>query len=200
MRLLTDLSECLTLIAAYPVCVIEQIRGNACEPAVTRYCQQAAQALQRLRNGGDIFPGAAGWKCMGSVSSNDRHNFADVEYFFEIFSLQLQIEFRRQKMKTRAPALASLHIIHNLRSHFENIVDLGNIDDRKSPVLRKVNIAQVEVVTDLVQVTTSTALLRLLETAPCSTIEILRPCLSFGSLMLLRALLSSTSPSTIALL
>ncbi|KFA51333.1 hypothetical protein S40293_04360 [Stachybotrys chartarum IBT 40293] len=128
--------ECLTLIAAYPVCVIEQIRGNACEPAVTRYCQQAAQTLQRLRNGGDIFPGAAGWKCMGSVSSNDRHNFADVEYFFEIFSLQLQIEFRRQKMKTRAPALASLHIIHNLRSHFENIVDLGNIDDRKSPVLR----------------------------------------------------------------
>lgn len=60
-----------------------------------------------------------------------------MEYFFEIFSLQLEAEFSKQSMKTLVPSMAPQYIIYNLRNHFENIVDMGNLDDRRTPIMRK---------------------------------------------------------------
>ena len=39
-------------------------------------------------------------------------------------------------MRTKLPSLTSQHIVYNLRNHFENVVDLGNLDDRRTPIIR----------------------------------------------------------------
>lgn len=132
------ISECLALLTAYPVALLQQIRGNTCEPAITRYCQDVARALHRLRNGDDsIIAGPFYWdhSWIGSRSGSG-NQFATVEYFFEVFSLRLQMEFSRQAMRTKTPSLASQHIIYSLRNHFENLVDLGHLDDRRTPIIR----------------------------------------------------------------
>lgn len=58
-------------------------------------------------------------------------------FFFEIFSLELQLEFATQTMRVDAPSTLPHHIIYNLRNHFENLSDIGNIDDRRAPIIRK---------------------------------------------------------------
>ncbi|KAK2597405.1 hypothetical protein QQS21_005953 [Conoideocrella luteorostrata] len=40
-------------------------------------------------------------------------------------------------MRTKTLSMVSQHIIYNLRNHFENIVDLGNLDDRRTPIVRE---------------------------------------------------------------
>jgi hypothetical protein len=81
-----------------------------------------------------------GWSQFNTAGRN-RHGhshkqYSTVEYFFEIFSLQLEAEFRRQSITTRVPSLAPQYIVYNLRNHFENIVDMGNLDDRRTPIMR----------------------------------------------------------------
>lgn len=104
---------------------------------MTKYCQEVAQRLRRLRNG----EARIGWSQYNagrwdSFSHGHRH-YTTVEYFFEIFSLQLEAEFSKQSMKTLVPSMAPQYIIYNLRNHFENIVDMGNLDDRRTPIMRK---------------------------------------------------------------
>lgn len=60
-----------------------------------------------------------------------------IEYFFERFSLNLDAEYHRQAVKTKVPSVAPQYIIYNLRNHFENIVDRGSLDDRRTPIVRK---------------------------------------------------------------
>ncbi|KAK3186463.1 hypothetical protein K4F52_004764 [Lecanicillium sp. MT-2017a] len=138
----TDLSnlpewqrDLVDLEAAFAL--IHQVQGNTCEPAVTKYCQEVAQRLRRLRNG----EARIGWSQYNtgrrdSFSHGHRH-YTTVEYFFEIFSLQLEAEFSKQSMKTLVPSMAPQYIIYNLRNHFENIVDMGNLDDRRTPIMRE---------------------------------------------------------------
>ncbi|KAM4064504.1 hypothetical protein HRG_005131 [Hirsutella rhossiliensis] len=130
--------ECLALLTAYPVALLEQIRGNTCEPAITRYCQDVARALKQLRSGQDSNLASQCYESKPWARTNrGHHQFATVEYFFEIFSLQLQLEYSRQTMRTKAASLTSQHIIFNLRNHFENLVDLRNVDDRRTPIIRE---------------------------------------------------------------
>lgn len=68
--------------------------------------------------------------------SNDIPEFASVEYFFEIFSMQLEKEYRKQRERSKIPSMTTHHIIYNLRSHFENLVDQGNLDERRAPIVR----------------------------------------------------------------
>lgn len=92
-----------------------------------RYCQDVAKALKQLRCDQDI----------SMEAGRGHHDFDTVEYFFEICSLKLQLEFSRQKMRNKAPSLTSQHIIFKLRNHFENLVDLENVDDRRAPIIRE---------------------------------------------------------------
>lgn len=117
--------------------MLHQIQGNTCEPAVTKYCQEVAQRLSRLRNG-DVPMNWSQFNAAGRNRHGHSHKqYSTVEYFFEIFSLQLEAEFRRQSITTRVPSLAPQYIIYNLRNHFENIVDMGNLDDRRTPIMRE---------------------------------------------------------------
>ncbi|KAI9155095.1 hypothetical protein HJFPF1_07663 [Paramyrothecium foliicola] len=107
-----------------------------CEPAVTKYCQEVARTLKRLRaDAGAQFESSVQSGCFRETRG--RQHFAQVDYFFEVFSLQLQKEFERRPMKTNAPPLISHYILYNLRNHFENLVELGNLDDRRTPIVRE---------------------------------------------------------------
>lgn len=114
------------------------MRGNTCEPAITRYCQDTSKALKRLRDGDDTVVASQFYRSEPWVIRGRGHyQFATVEYFFEVFALQLQLEFSRQSMRTKGPSMTSQQIIYNLRNHFENFVDLGNLDDRRTPIIRE---------------------------------------------------------------
>ncbi|POR31561.1 Uncharacterized protein TPAR_08246 [Tolypocladium paradoxum] len=130
--------ECLALLTAYPVALLEQMRGNTCEPAITRYCQDTSRALKRLRDGDDSVVASQFYRSEPWViRGRGHHQFATIECFFEVFALQLQLEFTRQTMRTKGPSMTSQHLIYNLRNHFENFVDLGNLDDRRTPIIRE---------------------------------------------------------------
>ncbi|KJZ77230.1 hypothetical protein HIM_03551 [Hirsutella minnesotensis 3608] len=130
--------ECLALLTAYPVALLEQMRGNTCEPAISKYCQDVALTLKRLRRGenGPIKSQSyeSGYWSQGQQGVQQ---FATVEHFFEIFSLQLHLEYSKQTMRTKGPSLSTQHIIYTLRNHFENLVDLRNVDDRRTPIIRE---------------------------------------------------------------
>ncbi|QUC16620.1 uncharacterized protein UV8b_00861 [Ustilaginoidea virens] len=127
--------ECLALLTAFPVALLYQMRGNSCEPAITRYCQDVAKELQRLRKGENpIVYRQDPWACRARRKHNQ---FENVEYFFEVFSLHLQNEFSKQRMRVKTLSMTSQHIIYNLRNNFENMVDLGNFDDRRTPIVRE---------------------------------------------------------------
>ncbi|ODA79057.1 hypothetical protein RJ55_04648 [Drechmeria coniospora] len=136
LQLQLEIYECLALLTAYPVALLAQIRGNTCEPAVTRYCRDISHALMRLRRGDDPvlsapFERSEAWESRGF------REFAAVEYFFEIFSMQLQLEFRRRSMRMNVPpSLTTQHVIYNLRNHFENLVDKGKVDQATASMMR----------------------------------------------------------------
>lgn len=98
-------------------------------------------ALYRLRDKGA--EGSANEKAREmhcGISDHSNHGeFAFVDCFFEVFSLQLELEFQRHYMKSRIPSQATEHIMYNLRNHFENIVDWGNMHERRTPIVRTYN-------------------------------------------------------------
>lgn len=97
-----------------------------------------ARALKQLRNGHDVdlathLDESNRW----TRRDRGRRHLYMVESFFEIFYLQLQLDFRRSTIKAKAPSCVPNHIIFNLRNHFENLVDLRNVDDRRTPIIRE---------------------------------------------------------------
>lgn len=126
--------ECLALTVAYPVALLQQMRDNTCEPAITKYCHEAAAALRHLRLGGNAddrpYSRPKPW-------SDDPPKLVPVEHFFEIFSLQLEKEFRKQPMRTKIPSMGPQHIIYCIRNHFENLIDGANLDERRAPIIRE---------------------------------------------------------------
>ncbi|UNI17753.1 hypothetical protein JDV02_004073 [Purpureocillium takamizusanense] len=132
------IGECLCLLTAYPVGLLEHIRGNTCEPALPKYCRETAQALQRLRNGDGFDASKPTSESKRQLSrGGSHHQFNSIEFFFEIFSLELQLEFATQTMRVQTPSTIPYHVIYNLRNHFENLVDLGNIDECRAPIIRE---------------------------------------------------------------
>lgn len=135
-------SECLALLTAYPVALLHQVKGNTFEPAVTRYCQEVARNLQQLRTGrtnADLWLFYNDRDIPTGMSGHSR--YVPVERFFELFSLQLEKEFSQKVVKTGQPSLVPQYIIYNLRNHFENIVDMNLLDDRRTPIVRTLKIA-----------------------------------------------------------
>ncbi|PHH63189.1 hypothetical protein CDD81_6240 [Ophiocordyceps australis] len=130
--------ECLALLTAYPVALLEQLRMNTCEPAIASYCQEAARALKQLKDGDDSIVGGHFYRTDQVTGTMTSHRpLVTVEYFFEVFSLHLSQEYSRQKMRTTVPAMTTQRILYTLRDHFENFVDLGNLDDRRTPIIRE---------------------------------------------------------------
>ncbi|PHH84515.1 hypothetical protein CDD83_1824 [Cordyceps sp. RAO-2017] len=131
--------ECLALLTAFPIALLEDARGNTCEPAVTRYCRDVAKTLKRLRSGDDAIVTGPVSSCESSsmAGGQNRPRYVTVDYFFELFSLQLLLEFRRQGLRVKLPSIAPQHILYKLRNHFENMVDSRNIDDRRTPIIRE---------------------------------------------------------------
>ncbi|KAH6889719.1 hypothetical protein B0T10DRAFT_571779 [Thelonectria olida] len=128
--------ECLALAVAYPVALLQEIDYNTWEPDITRHCQETALALQQLREGSaqqdelDI-------RRVFNTEPTYVPDLVTVDCFFEIFSLQLEKEYRTQLTKAAIPAMTSHHIIYNIRNHFENLVDQGNLDERRAPIVRE---------------------------------------------------------------
>jgi hypothetical protein len=134
--MLTAYSECLALVVAFPVALLQEIEHNTWEPDITRHCQEAALALQQLREGATQLDELDIHRRVFNTESNYIPDLVPVAYFFEIFSLQLEKEYRTQLTKTEIPSMASHHIIYNIRNHFENLVDQGNLDERRAPIVR----------------------------------------------------------------
>ena len=109
--------------------LIQQFKGNNCEPDVTRYCKETAMALWRIRDNNGFASTKRTNKAEVYVSGADGHHddIRNVDCFFEVFSLQLEMEYASHHMSTQIPSLVPEHIVYNLRSHFENVNDYGNI-------------------------------------------------------------------------
>ncbi|PHH70688.1 hypothetical protein CDD82_6972 [Ophiocordyceps australis] len=129
--------ECLALLTAYPVALLEQLRMNTCEPAIASYCQETARALKQLKDGDDSIVGGHFYRTDQVTGTVSHHPLVTVEYFFEMFSLHLSQEYSRQKMRTTVPAMTTQRILFTLRDHFENFVDLGNLNDKRTPIIRE---------------------------------------------------------------
>ncbi|KAK0392002.1 hypothetical protein NLU13_1500 [Sarocladium strictum] len=132
-------NECLALLAAYPVALAQKLKGNTCEPDVTRYCQETAIALYHMRDKHELATSierSNAQNCSHSDHSN-HGEMSKVDCFFEVFSLHLEMEYQRHHTKTRMPSLGPEHIMYNLRNHFENIVDWGNMNERRTPIVRE---------------------------------------------------------------
>ncbi|KAM3513511.1 hypothetical protein MY11210_002798 [Beauveria gryllotalpidicola] len=130
--------ECLALLTAYPVALLHQIRGNTCEPAVTKYCQQVAYNLKKLHDGAIIIvrsPHATRQAMAGHRSGPKQP--VRVEYFFELFSLHLESEFSQQRRKSAVPSMVPQHVIYQLHNHFENIVDNHCLDHGRAAFVRE---------------------------------------------------------------
>lgn len=121
--------------------MIQRIRGNMCEPAVSRYCREAAATLQYLRSGHSITGGPSlGQDLDGPGVTTGNQHYVNVDHFFESFSLQLEIEYARHTViTTKHRPLTTVHITYCLRSHYENLIDLGAIDDRRGPAVRELS-------------------------------------------------------------
>lgn len=135
---LTLASQCLALLTAFPVALLHQVRGNTCEPAVTKYCHEVARELKRLRSGETDM----GWTPFRTnqtamAGGHCHKQYRKVEHFFELFSLQLETEFSQRHVRTCLPSMVPQYIIYNLRNHFENIVDAGNLDLQRTPIIRE---------------------------------------------------------------
>ncbi|KAF4589157.1 hypothetical protein GQ602_003046 [Ophiocordyceps camponoti-floridani] len=56
--------------------------------------------------------------------------FRQVDYFFEVFALQLHSEYKRQKMRVNRPSTMANHIACNLNSHIDNFAQHGGACER----------------------------------------------------------------------
>ncbi|PHH75848.1 hypothetical protein CDD80_2013 [Ophiocordyceps camponoti-rufipedis] len=56
--------------------------------------------------------------------------FKQVDYFFEVFALQLHSEYQRQKMRVNRPSTMTNHIACNLNSHIDNFSQHGGVCER----------------------------------------------------------------------
>ncbi|KPM37840.1 hypothetical protein AK830_g8744 [Neonectria ditissima] len=123
--------ECLALTTAYPVALLHQMSNKGCEPGVTRYCHDAAATLKYWRECNEYQQSLGFFEPTSSSP-----NFTRLNSFFEIFSLRVEKLFRNQP-RTKVPSMAPQHIVYNIRNHFKNLVDRGNLDERKAPIVRE---------------------------------------------------------------
>ncbi|KAH7141236.1 hypothetical protein B0J13DRAFT_54509 [Dactylonectria estremocensis] len=129
--------ECLCLITAYPVALLQQMQGNTYEPDISEYSRQMAITLQYLRDGGDerdLFC------CPRFPMSDGPLDFEKVPYFFERWSLQLEKEFREQAVRSKLPTVGPQSILSCIRHNLENLVE--KVDMQLAPILRE-NIAMM---------------------------------------------------------
>ncbi|PFH61082.1 hypothetical protein XA68_18290 [Ophiocordyceps unilateralis] len=140
--------ECLALLAAYPVVLLQELRHNTCEPDVTGYCREVAKRLFILRHDYGLRSRLA------TMSMNRAYNeiratversyrignsrrCQQVDYFFEIFVLQLHGEYEQQTMRANRPSAMSNHIVCNLNSHIDMFAQHGGVCQRM-PIMREV--------------------------------------------------------------
>lgn len=70
-----------------------------------------------------------------SVLNRDQYPHPD--YFYEVFSIHLHLEYGRRPMRTNGPSLASQQIVINLRNHLENLTEAGYMHERQAPIVRE---------------------------------------------------------------
>ncbi|RDA88854.1 hypothetical protein CP532_5526 [Ophiocordyceps camponoti-leonardi (nom. inval.)] len=150
--------ECLALLAAYPVVLLQELQQNTCEPNVTDYCREVGKKLCLLRHGCKMGSSNGSTVRTGSTNiSNEttttrppyttetetstsctmsRPEFEDVDYFFEIFVLQLHMDYDTHDMRANRPSSMSNHIICNLNSHIDMFAEHGGICSRV-PIMRE---------------------------------------------------------------
>lgn len=114
-------SECLALLAAYPVALLHQLHGNNRDPDVMHACQESAPELRRLR------------QCLrhrsSSAAPSKQKKFdkvkqlSEVQHFFEMFSLRLDKKFRVRGGKGKRPPMIPQKIIYQLRNRLELLKD-----------------------------------------------------------------------------
>ncbi|RBR14331.1 uncharacterized protein FIESC28_07761 [Fusarium coffeatum] len=131
--------KCLALLTAYPVCLVREESGKL-SVDVDSYCVEAARQLEELYSvqQDESLPqnSSQHTELTPESSVNDNSN-AEHVHFFEAFSLQLEMECRNSRPKTKFSPLVTQQIITSIRQILENLIDDHQLDNARSPIVRR---------------------------------------------------------------
>ncbi|UPL01920.1 hypothetical protein LCI18_012854 [Fusarium solani-melongenae] len=128
--------NCLALVTAYPVCLVNRIRGNTHDPCVVTLCNRAAKRLQQLRPIEKDDPETRSVTNTSSVTFQEGTR-NEMEHFFEILSLQLEREFRTSS-RSKLPSIAPQRVMFNIRNHLDDLADICDFGTFRTPLIRKI--------------------------------------------------------------
>ncbi|KAG8354704.1 hypothetical protein FVEN_g7392 [Fusarium venenatum] len=130
--------KCLALLTAYPVCLLHQGLDNKRCVDIDRRCEEAALRLTEIH---PITPQDLSQSSsqLSETSQSPMEKNVDIERtrFFEMFSLEMEMEFRTSCTKNDSPSLAAQRAITKIRMTLENLVDEGQLDSFRSPIIRE---------------------------------------------------------------
>ncbi|RSL73840.1 hypothetical protein CEP54_000186 [Fusarium duplospermum] len=128
--------NCLALITAYPVCVLNRIRGNTYDFRVVSRCNQAAKRLQQLRPiERDDTESESMTDASGVTVEEGTTN--EMEHFFEMLSLELELEFRTSFSRSGLPSLAHQRVMYNIRNHLDDLTDFYHLGEIRPALIRE---------------------------------------------------------------
>lgn len=137
-------SKCLALLTAYPVCLLREEESGGLPVNVEKCCNEAALRLKKLystrqckslaqtppQNGAPVPESSVKDK------SNTGHG-----HFFEVFSLELEMEYRNECRiscsRNKLPPQATPQIITRIRMILENLIEDHQLDLSRSPIVRR---------------------------------------------------------------
>ncbi|KAL6920928.1 hypothetical protein FSST1_004954 [Fusarium sambucinum] len=131
--------KCLALLTAYPVCLLHQGLDNKRYVDVDRRCEEAALRLAEIHPITQQHYSSQSSSQLGQTSQYPMEKNVDIERtrFFEMFSLEMEMEFRTSRTKNDSPSLAAQRAITKIRMTLENLVDGGQLDMLRSPFIRE---------------------------------------------------------------
>ncbi|RSM09807.1 hypothetical protein CDV31_007547 [Fusarium ambrosium] len=128
--------NCLALVTAFPVCVLNRIRGNTHDFRVVMRCNQAAKRLQQLRPIEiDDDKTESVTDDSGVIVQYGTTN--EMEHFFEILSLELEQEFRTSFSRSGPPSMIPQRVTHNIRNHLDDLDDFYRLGEGRPAIIRE---------------------------------------------------------------
>jgi hypothetical protein len=132
-------SKCLALLTAYPVCLLHQALDNRLYADVDSRCEEATLRLTRIYPITQLDYLSQPPSQTSSLSQSSIEEDVDIErsHFFETFSLELEMEFGNSRKKNKPPSLATQQAITKIRMILEDLIDEGQLDPFRSPIVRR---------------------------------------------------------------
>lgn len=131
--------KCLSLLTAYPVCILhEGIDNKRCADVDSR-CEEAALRLTRMHpiTQYDGLPQPSSQPRLVSQFPLENNMNSEKTHFFETFSLEMEMEFRTSNSKNKPPSLTAQQAITKIRMILENLIDEDQLDAFRSPIVRE---------------------------------------------------------------